>query len=392
MEEMIRSVRWFVLFQKRMLKKKGFLAILCIIPLFLSGAEQMAKQDSGVLRIALCKEEKEDAFAESIIQNLMKQSEVIHYIPVESEAEGVKMVQNRDADALWILPENTKAVIEAYASGRLQKNGWIRVIEQEENVILQMSRELLYGELYDSISYALYRSYLTQRVLVGERVEETILRDAYKEIDVSDNIFIYNQAEENVDFKQQSYLLMPIRGMLSLVILLVGLTVSLYYIQDVEQGCFTWLFAAYTPIRVWLYQLPALLDVTVVVMAGMAMVGIFAEWKKECLLMGLYLWMVMGFCDVLRRICRRISILGLLIPILMLISLALCPIFVKISSMKPLQVLLPPYHYLNAWNNGYYVKSMLGYVFAVFWLDLILFWGSGEKRRSLYRHLCFWKN
>lgn len=367
---MIRKyLRWFILLNKRMLKKRGFLAILCMIPLFLAGADHMAQEDSGVLRIALCKETEADAFADTIMQELEGQSEVIHYILVENEAEGTRLVQRGEADALWIFPENMEEKVEAYATGELRTGGWIRVIEKEENVALQLTRELLYGKLYDSISYPLYKAYITQRLLPEETIEESVLREAYKEIDVSDNIFVYGQLEGEASSIQQSYLLMPIRGMLSLLVLLAGLTFSLYYIQDEGNGCFTWLSASCSPIRVWLYQLPGLLDIAAVVLIGMKMVGSFTEWKRELWLMGLYLMMIMGFCDILRRLCRRIAVLGSMIPILMLLSLALCPIFVKITSMKPIQLLLPPYHYLNALYNEQYMWSMIRYIGIAFFMD-----------------------
>lgn len=362
-----------------MLKKPGFLAILFLIPFLTAGVNQMAKTDSGIMRIALFQESQEDDYASDVIRNLMEHSEVVQYLPVEDKEEGIELVRDGKADALWIFPENMRERLEDYAQGISQDDGVITVIEKEEQVAVQLTRELLYGELYDTISYALYQSYITERMLADETVPEKQLRDAYKQIDAGDNIFIYSSFDGEAAPAQQSYLLMPVRGIMSVLLVLVGLTFSLYYMQDEKKGCFTWFYAQRTPAFAWLYQLPGLLDVAVVSLAGMVIIESFTDWKRELIFMGLYLFMIMGFCDLLRRLCKRISILGSMIPILMVLMLALCPIFIKVNSMKAIQLLLPPYHYLNAFYNQKYVCYMVVYIAATFVIDRMLHWIENRK-------------
>jgi hypothetical protein len=65
--------------------------------------------------------------------------------------------------------------------------------------------------------------------------------------------------------------------------------------------------------------------------------------------------------------------LGAMIPIIILVMFAFSPIFMGAIDGGPLQLLLPPYYYLNAIHNSSYRLGMLGYIMVAGMLDYGIF-------------------
>ena len=59
-----------------------------------------------------------------------------------------------------------------------------------------------------------------------------------------------------------------------------------------------------------------------------------------------------GFCEALRRLCRRPELLGAFLPILMMVMLVLSPIFLHFKQFAILRSLLPTVYYLNGAYRG----------------------------------------
>ena len=131
----------------------------------------------------------------------------------------------------------------------------------------------------------------------------------------------------------------------------------------------------------WLYLLPGLLDVGFAVLLGLTFSGVFISIPTELGLMGLYLLMVTGFSDVVRRLAGKPVRLGALIPLLSLVMLAVCPIFMGAPNIKWIQLLLPPFYYLNALHKVNYQWGMVVYIVVIYLLDFILL--KIEQRRKL---------
>ena len=130
----------------------------------------------------------------------------------------------------------------------------------------------------------------------------------------------------------------------------------------------------------WLYQMPGLVDVGVVVLAALFLSGVTVSFLTEILLMFVYLWMVAGFSDLVRRLCGKPVRLGAMIPLLMLVMLAVTPIFMGAPNMKWLQLLLPPYYYINALHNNAYRVGMLVYVVVTFAVNFLILKLQARKR------------
>ncbi len=381
MKRVSRILLWLTLLNKRLLKKISFLVILCAIPFLVIGVNYMAGLESGMLRVVLCQEEAEDDLYLSIKDKLHEHGNMLQFIEADSLEEAEQYVQSGQADVAWIFPVDLQDRIETYLSNDFNETGLIKVIEKEDNVALHLSREILFGRLYSTISYSLYTQYVTEELLQEESITDEQLREHYENTNMEGNMFEFRYLDGTEGDVDTSYLLFPVRGLLAIVIATCGLAMGLYFMQDEEKGVFTWI-----PLNksVWgslLYQLPGLVDVSVIVLVALLFSGVFTDWMTELILIVMYMLMVAGFSDIIRRLCGKPVRLGAMIPMLVLVMLALSPIFMGAIDAKPIQILLPPYYYLNALHNQSYRIWMIVYIVVVFVIDGVLL--KLQSRKSL---------
>lgn len=366
-------MNWLILLHKRILKKPGFLILLCCIPLLVLGLNMVSTQDSGMLRVILCHGEGEDVLYDSIKEKLREHDNLIAFTEVTTEDAAVKIVQSGEADVAWIFPENCKESLRQFLQGNSDGAAFIKVIEREDNVALRLSREILFGRIYPTISYEVYEQYVRGELLSGEALSDDYLMEKYRETEVEGNLFQFTYLDGSDGDTDTSYLLFPVRGLLSLVIVLCSLSLGIYYMQDEQEGVFLWKFRKNRFPDGVIYQIPGMLDAGIMVMVSLFIAGLAAEWWIEILLMAMYLVMVVLFTDVVRRLCKKPVILGALIPVIILVLFALSPIFMGAIDAGAIQFLLPPYYYLNAVHNTSYRLGMLVYIVAVGMLDYGIF-------------------
>lgn len=371
MKKIRRVFLWLMMLNKRLLKKISFLIILCSIPLLVLGVNLMAKQESGILRVILCQEDADD-LSEKIVSQLLDMKSALSFVEVETEEEAIRLVQANKADAAWIFPEDFEGVMKTYFQEGIWDEPLIRVVEKEDNVMLHLSREVLFGGLYSSITYTVYEQFVRTEVLDGAEVSDEELWESYQKTNMEENMFVFSYLDGETADMGTSYMLYPVRGLLALVIVLCGLALGLYFMQDEQNGIFIRLPLNRTVLGSVLYQMPGLVDVGLVVLLALFFSGVAIGLLTELGLMFVYLWMVAGFSDLVRRLCKKQVRLGALIPMLVLIMLAVTPIFMGAPNMKWLQLLLPPYYYINALHSNAYRIGMLVYVAVIFAVDFVV--------------------
>ena len=238
--------------------------------------------------------------------------------------------------------------------------------------MLHLSREVLFGGLYSSITYTVYEQFVRTEVLDGAEVSDEELWESYQKTNMEENMFVFSYLDGETADMGTSYMLYPVRGLLALVIVLCGLALGLYFMQDEQNGIFIRLPLNRTVLGSVLYQMPGLVDVGLVVLLALFFSGVAIGLLTELGLMFVYLWMVAGFSDLVRRLCKKQVRLGALIPMLVLVMLAVTPIFMGAPNMKWLQLLLPPYYYINALHSNAYRIGMLVYVAVIFAVDFVV--------------------
>lgn len=369
---------WFLLLQKRLLKKPLFLLILFMTPALVLGMRQVAGKKSGILTVFLYEAPAENGLRESteyLIEPLMEKHGLVQYEITEDPEEAREKIARGEADALWIMPGNLKETISRFLEGKAKTV--VTIACREETVYLTLAREQLYGYLYPLISKeAAWRFMSTMREFRKADKEE--MRSYFEQYYIED--FIPNNLVrvahlDNSEFQGiregRNYLTTPLRGILALLVLFAGFAVTLFCLQDKERGLLSWL-----PIKnPQAYSLGYLLigtgDAALAAYAALYLSGSFTTWQKELPLMVLYFLAVSGFCLLLSRILRNIWVYGATIPVWLLACIVLTPIFIDVSGFPLIQYLLPPYYYLNALHSDVMTVRMIFYAVIVCLVSLI---------------------
>lgn len=355
-----RVLYWAVLLWKRLYKKAGFLMILLLIPAVVFGYGQVAREESGMVTIALtCEGQTVEPLTRAVWDDL-RESQVLRFVEAVDVAAAKEMVLQGEADVAWIFAENLEEKIYAFAAHSSRANAFVTVVEPENRVELKLVREVLSGVLFPHCSEALYINYVRTHIAQLDEVSDDQLLTYYHSAISSGELFQFTDLEGNVVEKQQEgYLMAPVRGMLATIIVLAGLATAMYYLHDRRQGTFSWIAQD----RQWLVELGCQL----ISVVNVALVAVLALWVSgqvqslgiELAVAGLYSVCVAGFSMLVRRVCLGIRGLGMAVPVLVVAMLAVCPVFYDLGALRPLQMLLPPTYFVN----GTVVPGCLGYMF-----------------------------
>ncbi len=362
-----RMLRWVLLLWKRLYKKLTFLALLVLIPALVFGYGMVTQEESGIVIIALASEtETVEPLTRSVWDELLE-SRVMRCIECESPEMAKELVLQGKADVAWIFAEDLEAKIYDFAAHRTRKNAFVTILEPDNRVALKLVREVLSGVLFPQCSEALYLTYIRENAPELDAVSDEQLLDYYRNMDFSEGLFAFTDLEGNVmEEKQADFLLTPVRGMLAVVIVLAGLATAMYYIRDVENGTFAWVALHRQGMVEFGCQLISLVNVAAVALLSLILTEQSVPLGRELAVAVMYCLCVASFSMLVRRLTLGIYGLGTVTPLLVVMMLAICPIFYDLAIVRQLQYLFPPTYYVNAAYNGKYLGYMAVYTFVAF--------------------------
>lgn len=413
-KEAAAALRRMLLINKRLLKKPGFIAFLCLIPLLAGAASHMAQLDSGVLTIALACEDPDDATANDIIESL-EESQMLRFVRCGQPDKAKELVYGGRADAAWIFRADMRAAVDRYVRNRVPSSAAVTVIEREESAALALAREKLCSALYPYASYSLYLLCLEELGADTNALGEKQLREYYAGSDVDADMFevVYpdgerlsaggderttdgargddsadGQSGEAADGAQgesgagaregddagsaaasseaarESYLVSPVRGILAACVAAAGLASAMYLGDDMSAGRFAWLAKrrrAFVPAA---YIFGAAIDTTVIMCLSLAVFGLSSGFAREVSCGAAFAFASAAFCIFVRELLPNNKLLAAALPVLSASSLVLCPVFLNFTAVRPLSLCLPGYYYLLSFRDIKYLHFMLLYAAA----------------------------
>ena len=353
---------WFVLLNKRLARRISFWLILAAVPLLVLALGLLAQQESGVATVAVYVEDETDPAATSMLERLRNEKSVIHYRFCDSEQEARSLVKTSRADVAWILPDDLSARIDARAGGK--DNAIVRVCVREGDDILQMLvREKLFAAIYPELAYDVYTRYVADTLKPSPMPSDEELNEYYHSIERGDRLIELSFLDGTAD-TDTSYLVMPVRGLMALMVMMAALASALYYLHDARADSFVWLSRRRKRIFPYAYHLIPVLDTAAVMFLTLFLAKLNVAWYRELALIVLYMLACAAFAELMRQLFKSTTQLGVAIPILMLAMLALSPIFFDLKQW--LRYLFPPFYYLNATHNPVYLPLLAAYTLVVF--------------------------
>ena len=356
MKKLKTATLWVWLLTKRLYRKATFVLILLLIPALVLGYTAItASEDSGMFRIVLA-QEGDDPLADQIIADLQNSGQVLYMDLCDSPEQAREQVRLGKADAAWIFMDDLQNRIENFLRHPYRSNAFVTVVQQEDDSVLLFTREKLSGTVFAHMSRTIYLTSLRAQSPELDHVTDEELLAQYDATEISDELFAFDEA--TVKAQQSHYLNTPLRGLLGITVALCAITASMYYIRDLEVGTFSWVSLRR---RTWVElgcQAVAVWQVAAVATLCLLIAGLGVSLGRELLILLLYTLCCSCFAMLLRQICGSVRTLGTVLPVLVIVMLAVCPVFFDIAAWHRWQYLLPPTYYVNAAYNGRYLWQM----------------------------------
>lgn len=374
-------LKWFFLLNKRLYKKFTFIIIAALIPLLVISLNIVADKESGFVHVALAQQDSKDKISNEIINSLVSESQLMHFEYYKTPEQAIDSVKNGKCDSAWILKDNMDEGIKEFANSSSESRSVAIVVEREENVLLRISREKLSSVLYKYFSRDLYIGYVRDYISEAEHISDGKFFEYYDSFFVENELFEFAYPDGNVtlgtDVGDVNYLVAPIRGLLSILVVLCSMASAMFYLKDNKKGTFSWVPVSKRIYVEFACQLIATANIAVIMLIALAFCGITTSAIREILTLILYIINCALFGMVLRNIFNNINILSALIPLVVTVMIAICPVFFEFKQLRYLQMLFPPTYYINAVNNSNFLKYMVFY--AVACIAIISFMNSIRK-------------
>lgn len=338
----------YLLMIKRLLKKPSFLLILLAIPLLTFTFTHFATtEETGFLSIALAKEEESD-LANKVIDRIKDSSSMIRFTESSSPAEARKLVESGKCDGAWIFGKDLAEKAISISEGKPATLA--TAVERSPGTMNDIAKEQIFAAFYEEIAYAMYERYAHD---AADDVTAEELAAFHEENGVKGELisFTYEKAGK-VDLSTVNYLISPLRGLLSVIMLMCALAAGVYFISDERSGTYTLLSKDRRYIVLYFSHLAALTLASVFVLLALYFTGNFTSLWKELLNVILFALSLAGFSSCLCALIPSVNALCVALPVLCAASLVLSPVFFDIISLRPLQQILPLYHYMTVSANA----------------------------------------
>lgn len=336
---------WFLMLGKRLLCKKTFVALLCLIPLFVPVTHSiLLNSKSSILEIALCNPDNDPVTAE-ITDKLTSEQNIISYTVVTSPEEAKQLVKSGKADGAWIFtPELGKNTSRAVSG--IFKIPLVSVVEREDTVPLMLSREVLYGAMYNALSYSIFEDFIFEDMQLKGKVNETTLKNYYTNEKRLGDIVEIKPLNSDLNPVEANILTAPLRGLVALLVVVCTFAAMLYFLKDRKEGRFSWLSPANRIMPALGGCLAAAVLSGITVFVTLQLSGISTGFFRELLSMLFFITATTGFCLVFCAVFSSPTVPGALLPGIAIGMLLAAPVFFEFPGLEFIKLLSPLNYYI----------------------------------------------
>lgn len=346
---------WFWLFQKRIIKKPMFQMTILLIPTIVLLLFIFNEGGGSMVRVAVCSgsDELSDAFTDKLLDS---SNSVIQFYECENEKELREDVIRGKAECGYIFADDLFIRLQEGDSDSANKS--IAVINKDSSVTTKVINEIICGKMFSEKSYKILEEFIMEKhpeYFISED-EHSKLKKLFEEYKTPKMMFDfqYINGEENVllDGEDHNYYMMPVRGILSVLMLVAAMSGILMLYKDEKKGTWEWIRLKNRPVFNYVFILmPVFLPALVSLIAIFA-TGLNTGIITEIILMCVYVILVAGFCNLIRTLVKNIYVVCSLLPILVLLSLVISPVFIDLGDIMPgidfIRLFIPSGYYLEA--------------------------------------------
>lgn len=357
---MKKILTWILLFQKRILKKPMFQITILLIPILLFLLFTFNKSSDSLVRVALIS--GNDEYSQNFVKDLLDSSNhVISYYQCYDESQMRNDVLTGKAECGYIMPDDMPRKIAQFSSKK--KQGIITAIVKKESISTKIVNEIIYGRLFSERAYPVLKDFINEKQ--PDRLtsaEDEKMYDAFSKYLIEPLMFSFEYADGskndllNNDDSSHNYYMLPVRGILSVLILVSSMSGVLMLSNDDRKNTWGFIRLSKRPAFNYFYIFMSILPIAICSLAAIFITGISTNVLNEIRLMVLYALLLTGFSSLLKALIKNIYVLCSLIPVTVLLSLIICPVFIDIGSIVPqarfIRLFLPTNYYLDSIYSG----------------------------------------
>lgn len=378
MNRVKKLLLWFLMLSKRLYKKPTFLVLILLIPVLMFGYIAISGGESGVMTIGMVCQEQ-DPITDEIFETLQNDQKLMSFRVYQDAQEAQTLLESGKLDAVWIFPGDMEQRIKTFVQQPTTSNGLITVLERESNVALALTREKLSGTLYPYLAEEIYVDFMRDLAPELSHLSDEDLLEYYHGTNLTVDLF--NFADREGQEAETSYLLSPVRGLLGVLILLCSLATAMYFIQDERKGTFAWVSQQWRFLPELGCHLASSLHVSMVCLICLAVSGLAGKIWVELAVLLLYSLCCSAFAMAMRQVFSSLRTLGTMLPLILVVSMVVCPVFFDIGTMRQIQYTLPPTYYINSVFNSRYLLYMLAYTILAASFALVVQYVKDHTRR-----------
>lgn len=373
----------YLLLLKRFFRKKSYILMLLLVPLMVFLLKEVGNGTDNIMSIGVYIPGN-DISSTALKENLRDENGVIDYFFYDSEDALRADVANQNLTEGWIIPIDLDAMVEQLASNQVPSDR-VQVVIRETGLSHLLGKEIVCSRVYPSVAKQLLINYMKLNVAGGDLSKEQIaqIEKSFDSYGISDSLFKASYMDSS-EMKDAPVILMPLRGILAMWLMLCGIATSMYYLEDQENGLFIWWHSKSRMLRDLGYYGVAFIAPSIITIISLIYSGSFTTVGRELAALILYVVATILFSMIFRVIVASKEFLGILTPVLIILSTLLSPVFVDLKELRQIQKYYPAFHYLSSIHDSYYLVTLLIYTIFL-WCLVVLLLKLSVKVRKVFK-------
>lgn len=344
---------WCLLLVKRQLKNIFFLFILVLIPVmaFIS-ARIDGFQESEEIRVALYARD-EDELAADTIRDLQEDTDCYTFYLCASEEELMQAVHSGEAECGYIFAEN---ISERVAKEKYKNN--IIQVKKSGSLLADSVNETVFSAFFQYFTREMMLNYIK-----GNNKFSRMDPEGYIQLDGTYDYYLNGNGTFRVEFKmlgdgkdfsetetiETQEMTFPLRNIMAVLIMMGTALGVLSWLTDREKGVFAPMKYDFVKVSRPLYAAIPTTLLGICALCSMAAKNLTAPGKELAVMAG-YVVLLTGAGVLATYLIRKSTWVISALPVLMIGSLILCPVFIDLSvyipALKYAQKLFLPYYYM----------------------------------------------
>ncbi|SHJ27721.1 ABC transporter permease [Pseudobutyrivibrio xylanivorans] len=372
----------YLLLLKRFFRKKSYILMLLLVPLMVFLLKTVGHGQNSVMSIGVFIP-GEDASSQALREKLEHETGAIQYFFYDSKEELQTDVANQTLTEGWLVPEDLDLMVQQLASNQFPSER-VQVIIRESGLSHLLGKEIICSRIYPSVAKQLLINYVRSSFSQGQLSADELakLEKSFDAYGLSGSLFKASYMDSS-EMNDTPVILMPLRGILAMWLMLCGIATSMYYLEDQENGLFIWWHTKIRFFRDLGYYAVAFFAPSIITVISLIYSGSFTTLAKELPALVLYALSTIFFSMALRLIGPGKKFLGMLTPVLIILSTLLSPVFVDLKQLRQIQKCCPAFHYLSSIHDSYYLVTLLIYTILLGGLVVLLLKFSIKVRQVL---------